>query len=382
MRSWFASALMTGSTLCTLVCCSPSDDETDGHAGPCTPGTAVVCRCEGGAASTALCRADGSGAGACACASVQEAGTASQTNGANAARGDASTPSMSATDGGAPRDGSPGDASMTNTPPGNPMSGTDSGAALAGPATPSVGCGNASPPTGGSMMMDVEGTMRQYIVKVPAPYDPSQPHRLVFAWHGLGGTAMQIASTYYGLATRASSSAIFIAAQGLPNPQQNNLAAWANKNDVDVTFTRKLLEWAKENYCIDTKRVFSIGMSNGGMMSNIVGCEMGDSIRAIAAMSGGGPRGYAAKPCVGQVAVWISHGNKDNNVPFSYGQMSRDYWTMTNHCGTETAPAMPGTCVEYQGCDTGFPVQFCEFDGGHMVPAFTGEAAWKFFERF
>jgi polyhydroxybutyrate depolymerase len=42
---------------------------------------------------------------------------------------------------------------------------------------------------------------------------------------------------------------------------------------------------------------------------------------------------------------------------------------------------MPGTCVEYQGCDMGFPVQFCEFDGGHMVPAFTGEAAWKFFER-
>jgi polyhydroxybutyrate depolymerase len=58
------------------------------------------------------------------------------------------------------------------------------------------------------------------------------------------------------------------------------------------------------------------------------------------------------------------------------------YWTKTNHCGTETAPAMPGTCVEYQGCDMGFPVQFCEFDGGHMVPAFTGEAAWKFFERF
>jgi poly(3-hydroxybutyrate) depolymerase len=122
-------------------------------------------------------------------------------------------------------------------------------------------------------------------------------------------------------------------------------------------------------------------MSNGGMMSNIVGCELGGTFRAIAAMSGGGPRGYAMKPCVGQVAVWISHGNTDNNVPFSYGQMSRDYWIKTNKCGMETMPAMPGSCLEYQGCDPGFPVQFCEFDGGHMVPAFTGEAAWKFFER-
>jgi polyhydroxybutyrate depolymerase len=61
--------------------------------------------------------------------------------------------------------------------------------------------------------------------------------------------------------------------------------------------------------------------------------------------------------------------------------MSRDYWIKTNKCGMETMPAMPGSCLEYQGCDPGFPVQFCEFDGGHMVPAFTGEAAWKFFER-
>jgi predicted esterase len=88
------------------------------------------------------------------------------------------------------------------------------------------------------------------------------------------------------------------------------------------------------------------------------------------------------KACTGQTAVWISHGNKDDNVPFSYGQASRDYWAKANHCTTMTLPVMPANCVEYQGCDAGFPVQFCEFDGGHMVPSFAAEAAWNFFSQF
>jgi poly(3-hydroxybutyrate) depolymerase len=238
-------------------------------------------------------------------------------------------------------------------------------------------------PPSGNTTIDVDGTSRQYIVTVPSGYDPNKPYRLIFAWHGLGGTSMQIASSYYGLLSRSAGSAIFIAPQGLPGTgQQSGLATWPNTGDSDITFTRKILDWAKANYCIDTKRVFSIGMSAGGLMSNLVGCELGDSFRAIVAMSGGGPKGYAMKPCVGQLAVWLSHGNMDNNVPFSYGQASRDYWAMANHCSTTTMPVMPATCVEFQGCDQGFPVDFCEFDGGHMVPSFAAEGSWNFFSRF
>ena len=42
-------------------------------------------------------------------------------------------------------------------------------------------------------MIDVSGTSRSYIVTLPANYNASQPHQLVFAWHGRTGTAMQIA---------------------------------------------------------------------------------------------------------------------------------------------------------------------------------------------
>jgi hypothetical protein len=38
--------------------------------------------------------------------------------------------------------------------------------------------------------------------------------------------------------------------------------------------------------------------------------------------------------------------------------------------------------VNYQGCDTGYPVSWCEFDGVHEPPPFSGEAIWAFLSQF
>ena len=86
--------------------------------------------------------------------------------------------------------------------------------------------------------------------------------------------------------------------------------------------------------------------------------------------------------CVGQVAAWISHGNTDTIVAFSSGEGSRDHWIGANHCETTTDPADANGCVSYQGCDDGFPVVWCEFDGGHSPPTFSGDAIWAFFSQF
>jgi poly(3-hydroxybutyrate) depolymerase len=347
-----------------------SDDDGRGGAVVCTPNASLSCVCPNGRTSTASCLPNGSALGPCACNEAVDSGR------------DAATAQDGGTRDSAPSAGDAGDAE-TQGAPGDAGEAADGGVAFPADPMPSAGCGADSPPPSGSLTIDVSGVRRKYTVKVPSSYDASRPYRLVFAWHSLGGTATQVASGFYGLEERSMDSAIFIAGQGLPGTgAQSGLASWSNRNDGDISFTRELLEWAKATYCIDTKRVFSIGMSNGGMMSNIVGCELGDSIRAIAAMSGGGPRGYTMKACTGQVAVWIAHGNRDTNVPLSYGKMSRDYWRGANNCGTASVAATADSCLEYQDCDPGFPVQFCEFDGGHTLPSFTAEAAWKFFEQF
>src|SRR5205814_938690 len=74
---------------------------------------------------------------------------------------------------------------------GTPAStGGGGGAPPIGAAMPSSGCGMANVPPTGNKTIDVNGTQRQFVVTVPAGYDPSKPYRLIFAWHGLGGTAM------------------------------------------------------------------------------------------------------------------------------------------------------------------------------------------------
>jgi polyhydroxybutyrate depolymerase len=345
------------------------------------------------------------------------AGTAAPLAGSFAATGGTLAGAMSAGQGGtigvAPNAGAGGVSGMTGSATGGtaaPMAGTnamptgDAGAPVAGTgimpvagtmsltggtssspadAVPSDGCGNTSFPADGETTLDVAGVQREYVVELPAGYDPDRAYRLVFVWHGLGGTAAMTARSWYGLAAHADDSAIFIAGQAQQGGSQSGFASWAIAPDEsDIDYVRAMLDWAEESYCVDTSRVFSVGMSNGGMFANIVGCELGDRFRATAPMSGGGPRGYAKMPCVGQVAVWISHGNMDNNVPFAYGEASRDYWAGANGCGDDTQPVTPDPCIEYQGCDDGYPVQFCEFDGGHMIPSFAGEAVWNFFARF
>jgi poly(3-hydroxybutyrate) depolymerase len=239
----------------------------------------------------------------------------------------------------------------------------------------------------GNHMVDVDGTMRAYITRIPMNYDASKPYKLVFAWHGLGGSAMQIAGGFgggwYGLATRSMDSTIFIAGQGLPTgADATGGAGWPNSGGRDVAFVRKLVDWANTNYCIDTSRVFSVGMSYGGIMSNTLGCEMGDVFRAIAPIAGSGPRAFGGRMCTGQVAAWLAHGNMDTVVTFASGQASRDHWVMANHCQATTMPVGPDACVAYDGCDAGHPVHWCEFSGGHTVPQFASEAIWKFFSQF
>ena len=52
-----------------------------------------------------------------------------------------------------------------------------------------------------------------------------------------------------------------------------------------------------------------------GYMSNLVGCERGDVVRAIAPVSGG----IVASTCKGPVAAWLAHGASDPVVAQSEG---------------------------------------------------------------
>jgi polyhydroxybutyrate depolymerase len=259
------------------------------------------------------------------------------------------------------------------------------------PATQSPGCGASAWEPSGSYTLDVNGTERTYIVSVPASYDPNMPQRLVIAWHGFSLSAAQIAGPsivanrgeYLGLKPASQDGAIFVAPQGLDTTLIGITGAgWDNMNGRDVAFARALVTSLSAQYCVDTGRVFSVGSSYGGYFSNQIGCEADDVFRAVASIMGGGPLPLAGVTCDRPMAAWIGHGRMDTVNAFTQGEESRDHWTSVNHCATTTSAVTPAPCVAYDGCDPGYPVHWCAFDGGHAIPDFAPPAIWSFLAQF
>jgi len=244
----------------------------------------------------------------------------------------------------------------------------------------------------GRATIDVAGTMREYILALPADYDQSHPYRLIFGWHPWGGSAQQVASGgYYGLQTQSKGSAIFVAGEGLDFG--GNGKGWGNTDGQDIALLDALLARFRSQLCIDENRIFSTGFSFGGMFSFAAGCSPTGMMRAIAPMAGNA----TVAGCLGgtrPVAVMGFHGVDDNVVTIDGGRKGRDEFVKRNKCTTQTMPTTPTwcdaagqnyqpcTCVTYQGCTDGYPVTWCEFKGQHTPAPNSGATLWSFFSQF
>jgi poly(3-hydroxybutyrate) depolymerase len=129
----------------------------------------------------------------------------------------------------------------------------------------SAGCG-ANPPSSGTKSITVNGQMRQYILDVPANYDPTKPHRLIFGYHWLNGNMNAVAPGFYGLKNLAADSTVFIAPNGINS-------GWANTNNQDIAFTDAIVDTVTRELCIDESQVFATGFSYGGAMSYALACS-------------------------------------------------------------------------------------------------------------
>lgn len=312
--------------------------------------------------------------------SSDESGTSTSggtTTGVSSTSASSSTSSSSnststSTSGGATTGTSSDDTTSTSTT----GDGTEEGGDSNDSSRPTSGCGS-SPPASGRFDIDVDGTTREYILKVPDDYDPNHPYPIVFAWHPRGGSAEQVATGfgggYYGLESLANGSAIFVSPEGID-------AGWANPGGRDIAFTRAMIERFTAELCIDESRLFSTGFSYGGMMSFAIACELGDLFRAIAPMSGALYSGCMDRDFPIAMMGW--HGDDDEIVPLSDGEAGRDVVAANNHCDGSTVPHDVSPCVEYTGCDEGYPTVWCEFQGGHTPAQNAAQPIWAFFSQF
>jgi polyhydroxybutyrate depolymerase len=88
--------------------------------------------------------------------------------------------------------------------------------------------------------------------------------------------------------------------------------------EADLQFIRNLISYIESQYSIDPKRIYATGISNGGGMTNRLGCDMADLIAAIAPDSGAYNFWENCSPSR-PVPVLAFHGLVDNLVPYEGG---------------------------------------------------------------
>jgi poly(3-hydroxybutyrate) depolymerase len=100
------------------------------------------------------------------------------------------------------------------------------------------------------------------------------------------------------------------------------------------------------------------------------------------------------RDCTGQVEALVIHGKNDNVVGPENGPKTRDFYAALNHCESTPAPVpVPNytdtlsNCVEYQGCDAGYPVFWCQHtdpeysNTNHGWPKFAAKFVWEQFSK-
>lgn len=262
-----------------------------------------------------------------------------------------------------------------------------------GATAPSMGCGTPQTIQNGRINLNVAGSNRSYILRVPDNYDNQNPYRLVMAYHWGDGEASQVATgsgstedPFYGLWDLADNSTIFVAPEGISR-------GWANTGGRDIALTDTILADLKADLCIDTSRIFALGFSYGASMSNALACQRADVFRGVALYAGAQLSGCDGGTA--PIAYLGAHGLSDSVLNVSSGRTLRDRFVRNNGCTASNPPepaAGSGThiCTSYQGCSDGYPVRWCAFDGDHnptekdrgQAKSWVPGETWDFFSQF
>ena len=132
------------------------------------------------------------------------------------------------------------------------------------------------------------GESRTFIVHLPTGYTGSSPAPVILDFHPLGGTgsSQEGSSGWKAKCDSVGCIAVFPDSSKTAGDNSWNAGyccdnAEAKKID-DVQFARDIIKYLEANACVDPKRIYASGGSNGGGMTYRMACEAADVIAAVA----------------------------------------------------------------------------------------------------
>ncbi len=251
-----------------------------------------------------------------------------------------------------------------------------------------------------------DGAERVYYVFVPPGLaDKTKPAPLVVALHDGGGRAERFArlTRLSEAATRAGFIVVY--PEGIEQHWNDGRSRVGFetfvRNTDDVGFIKAMIdEIAKGLHAIDAKRVFALGMSNGGMMAIRLACEASDRFVGVASVAANMPdrMEHRCRPSA-PVSLMMIHGTNDTMVPFRGGDVrsglkrmgrvmstedTAEFFAQRNGCALTAVPTpVPNKStedstetirLEYPECRDSRVVVYQVDRGGHTWPgARTGQ---------
>ncbi len=255
------------------------------------------------------------------------------------------------------------------------------------------------------------GIKRKFRVYVPNSYNGSTAVPLVFNLHGYTSNAMQqeAYSNFMPIADTAKFIVVCPDGTGASNNQFWNAGFGSGPNDVQ--FISELIDSVKSSYNIDLNSVYSCGMSNGGIMSYYLACNLPNRIAAIASVTGSMLNLWFSCTPSRPFPVMEIHGTGDATVPYNGDATFAPIdnvitkWSTFNNCNlTPITYSVPNintsdnsTAVNYKyiGGTSGSNVELYKVTGGShswpgAFPIFSNTnqdfsasvAIWLFFRKY
>jgi polyhydroxybutyrate depolymerase len=212
------------------------------------------------------------------------------------------------------------------------------------------------------------GVARQYVVHVPAGITGTTRVPLMLVIHGAHNTPALVRG-WSQMDPVANQNGFIVAyPAGLDCWNAGGILPGCTAADDDVGFLKAVVGDVESHACIDQKRVYITGISNGSIMAQYMGCQAADIFAAVGGVAGGVGRCSPSR----SISVFYVHGTADQTVSYSSAQPNVTGWATRDGCNAtpvETYNQGSTRCVTYQGCRDGVEVEFCTVTGmGHCWP--------------
>ncbi len=264
------------------------------------------------------------------------------------------------------------------------------------PGTPTACSGTSLRAGQSTRTITVNGQRREYILWVPSSYDSTRETPLLLDFHALSRTARSHRDSS-GTATVAEREGFIVAyPQGIDNAWNLGPCCTRSRTVDDVAFARAIVQQVVSEGCIDERRIYATGFSNGGGMAYKLACDAADMVAAVA------PAAFdliEEMPCRPSrpVSVFSYRGQRDLIVPYNGGRSTPptsyrldpihflgaegtlNTWGQLNGC--PLSPRNLGNnCQGWTNCSQGTEAVLCTARlGGHS--AWDANQSWNFLKN-